>query len=80
LRVATKSLWICVVSYIESVVGTTMSYPGLRGRTYRNKYAGCAHSKIHGGPVRLLTASEIAEFRAYVEKVMSARPAKREVR
>ncbi len=57
-----------------------MSYPGLRGRTYRNKYAGCKHSKIHGGPVRLLTANEIAEFRAYVEKVMGMRQPKREAR
>jgi hypothetical protein len=56
-----------------------MSYPGLRGsRTYRNKYAGCEHSKLRGGTVRLLTATEIAEFRAHVEKVMYKRIQKRE--
>lgn len=51
-----------------------MSYPGLRGsRIYRNKYAGCEHSKLRGLTVRLLTAAEIAEFRAHVERCIDRR-------
>lgn len=51
-----------------------MSYPGLRGsRVSRYKYAGCEHSKVRGITVRLLTATEIAEFRSHVEKCMDKR-------
>ena len=57
-----------------------MSYPGLRGsRTYRYKYADCEHSKVRGITVRLLTATEIAEFRSHVEKCMD-KHSKREAR
>jgi hypothetical protein len=51
-----------------------MSYPGLRGNhTYRNKYAGCEHSKLRGGSVRLLSQPEIDEFRARVNAIISLR-------
>lgn len=48
-----------------------MSYPGLRGRTYRNKYAGSQHSKAHGGPVRLLSSTEIDEFKARINSIIN---------
>lgn len=48
-----------------------MSYPGLRGRTYRNKYAGCQHNKTHGGTVRLLSPAEIDEFKARINSIIN---------
>jgi hypothetical protein len=51
-----------------------MSFPGLRGsRIYRYKYAGCEYSKLRGITVRLLTATEITEFRTHIEKCMDKR-------
>lgn len=59
---------------LPQTLGTNMSYPGLRGsRIYRNKYAECAHSLVRGITVRLLTATEIAEFRSHVDKCMDKR-------
>jgi len=49
-----------------------MSYPGLRGsRIYRNKYAGCEHSKVRGLTVRLLSPAEIVEFRAHIQRCIN---------
>jgi hypothetical protein len=57
-----------------------MSYPGLRGsHIYRNKYAGCERSKLRGFTVRLLSAAEIAEFRAHVERCIDRRGQRRRV-
>lgn len=50
-----------------------MSYPGLKGsRVSRYKYAGCEHSKIRGGTVRLLMPSEIVEFKSRIQHIIDA--------
>lgn len=49
-------------------------YAGLRGsRISRYKYQDCEYSKIRGLTVRMLTNSEIAEFRAHVDQCIERR-------
>lgn len=51
-----------------------MSYPGMRtNRSRRYKYEGCERSKVRGITVRLLSAVEISEFRAHIEKCLDMR-------
>lgn len=51
-------------------------YAGLiSNRNRRLKYEGCEHSKVRGITVRLLTASEISEFKARIETIITSRSA-----
>jgi hypothetical protein len=52
-------------------------YAGLiSNRNRRSKYEGCKYVRICGGTARLLTHSEIAEFKAGIDKIVSKREAR----
>lgn len=45
-------------------------YAGMRSNgNHRKKYAGCDYREIWGGTARLLTAVEIEELQAHVERL-----------
>lgn len=47
-------------------------YAGLASnRNRRLKYEGCEHSKVRGITVRLLSPSEIDEFKAHINRIIN---------
>jgi hypothetical protein len=50
------------------------NYAGLRATYRRTKYGECEYVPMHGGSVRMLSAREVAEFRAAVQRAIDAVP------
>jgi hypothetical protein len=50
-----------------------VKYPGVRSNTNRrDKYAGCRRSMVEGVMVRRLTKTEIREWKARLQRIMSS--------